>query len=66
MDWDAYFEDLCGSDTEEDQTSDLFEVNSLLISFVSSEDTEQALNRQIKKQKLLIQKKLAKPKAQLP
>ena len=49
MDWDAYFEDLCGSDTEEDQSSDLFEVNSLLISFVKNEDTEQALNREMKK-----------------
>ena len=44
MDWDAYFEDLCGSDIEEEQSSDLFKVNSLLISFVRHEDTEQTLN----------------------
>ena len=45
MDWDAYLEDICGSDTEEEQSDDLFEVNSLIISFIRSEDTENALNR---------------------
>ena len=45
MDWDAYLEDICGSDTEREQSDDLFEVNSLIISFIRSEDTENALNR---------------------